>query len=65
MGYLGWTLLFMAGMIMILKPHWMWRLECFMKMKTGEPSEVYLKTSRIGGILFCVAAAAGVLWSAF
>lgn len=63
MGNLGWVAVFAAGVLMILRPQWMWKLERFFKMKVGEPSRTYLKTCRIGGIVFCAAAFVWAVWA--
>ena len=51
----GFALLFLLGLLMALKPLWMWKAEKFFKLKDGEPTKTYLKMSRVGGAVISVA----------
>ncbi len=51
----GFALLFLLGLLMAVKPLWMWKVEKFFKLKDGEPTQTYLKMSRVGGAVISVA----------
>ena len=44
--------LFGMGLLMILKPDLVWRLDHFFTVKGGEPTEWYLGITRVGGLFF-------------
>lgn len=49
----GGILIFALGMFIFLKPDLVWKLtEEWKSYRAGEPSDLYLKTTKIGGILF-------------
>ena len=50
MGYLLLGLLFLWGLLMVLKPEILWNLEHSDTIGKKEPSQRYIKTMRIGGI---------------
>ncbi len=50
------------GLIMLLKPEWIWRLEHWFSVKGGEPSELYIALTRIGGMLLCFFAIGLAVW---
>lgn len=56
MAYLGLVALFVLGVLMFLKPEWLWKLEHLFSVKGGEPTDFYLSMMRLGGIVFVVAA---------
>ena len=56
MEYAGLVVLFVLGVLMFLKPEWLWKLEHLLSVKGGEPTDFYLSMMRLGGIVFVVAA---------
>lgn len=51
----GGIIIFALGMFIFLKPGLIWKLtEEWKSYRTDEPSEFYLKTTKIGGILFAI-----------
>ena len=53
-GYILLALLFLWGLLMILKPEMLWELEHSDTIGKKEPSQRYIKTMRIGGIVCMV-----------
>lgn len=47
-------LLFLLGLFMVAKPEILWKLEHFLTVKDGEPSDLYLALTRIGGALIMI-----------
>ena len=56
MEYVGLFALFVLGILMFLKPEWLWKLEHLFSVKGGEPTDFYLSMTRIGGVVFAVIA---------
>ena len=56
MEYLGLVALFVLGVLMFIKPQWLWKLEHLFSVKDGEPTDFYLSMMRIGGVVFAVIA---------
>ena len=56
MEYVGLAALFVLGILMFLKPEWMWKLEHLFSVKGGEPTDFYLSMMRVGGVVFAVIA---------
>jgi len=56
MEYLGLIALFALGVLMFIKPEWLWKLEHLFSVKGGEPTDFYLSMMRIGGVVFAVIA---------
>lgn len=54
MKYLMMIFSFSLGLFMIIKPDWIWKIENFLDVKGGEPTEFYLVTMRLGGIVVCL-----------
>lgn len=51
----GGVIIFALGMFIFLKPDLVWKLtEEWKSYRADEPSEFYLKVTRIGGILFAL-----------
>ena len=51
----GGVVIFALGMFIFLKPDLVWKLtEEWKSYRADEPSEFYLKVTRIGGILFAL-----------
>ncbi len=51
----GGIIIFVLGMFMFLKPGVVWKLtEEWKSYRADEPSEFYLKVTKIGGILFAL-----------
>ena len=56
MEYVGLVALFILGILMFIKPEWLWKLEHLFSVKGGEPTDFYLSMMRIGGVVFAVIA---------
>lgn len=53
-------LLAALGLVMIFKPHWLWTIsESWKSSDATGPTDLYIKSIRIGGILCTLAAIAG------
>ena len=65
MGYVGLLVLFVLGVIMFLKPEWLWKIEHLFSVKGGEPTDLYLSAMRIGGFIMAVIAVIMVVYSLF
>ncbi len=51
----GGIIILALGMVMFLKPHIVWRLtEEWKSYGADEPSDLYLKSTKMGGILFAL-----------
>lgn len=55
MDYIWLFLLFILGIMMIVKPELLWRIEHIFTVKNGEPSDLYITLMRIGGLFFIIA----------
>lgn len=52
-----WSIIiFIIGMLVVAFPKSVWKLECLMNMKKGDPSAEYLRLCRIGGALLAAVA---------
>lgn len=47
-----YIVLFVASIFMIIKPEIMWKIEHFLTVKDGEPTDLYILITRLTGILF-------------
>ena len=56
MEYAGLIALFVLGVLMLIKPQWLWKLEHLLSVKGGEPTDFYLSMMRLGGVAFVVLA---------
>lgn len=56
MDFLWIIALFLLGLAGVLFPEQLWKLEHFLTVKNGEPSEYYLAVSRMLGVFFMLAA---------
>ena len=52
----GLVALLVLGILMFLKPEWLWKLEHLFSVKGGEPTDFYLSMMRVGGVVFAVIA---------
>ena len=43
-----------AGILSLAKPELLWRMEHWLSVKDGEPTQFYLVASRIGGVLLII-----------
>jgi hypothetical protein len=43
-----------TGLLMLIKPEIMWEIRHFLSVKNGEPTDFYLFTTRIGGIILII-----------
>ncbi len=50
------ALLLIAGVLLIVKPAWMWKVEHLFTARNEEPAEMYRVTARVGGALCLIAA---------
>lgn len=52
-----WILVLLAlGLMMLIKPRILWKIEHFLSVKDGEPTDFYLIGMRIGGAFFTLCA---------
>ena len=54
MDFLWLVLLCVLGLVMIVDPVLLWKLEHLFTVKGGEPTELYLGLTRVGGVIFLV-----------
>lgn len=52
MKYIWPILLLILSVFMIFKPEILWKMEHFLSVKGGEPSDLYIAFMRIGGVFF-------------
>jgi len=52
---LSLVLLLILGILMMVKPELLWKIEHFFTVKGGEPTDFYLTWMRIGGAIFTLA----------
>ena len=58
-------ILLALSLMMLLKPEWLWMAEHWLCVKGGEPTELYIALTRIGGmLLFFLTIGLGVLFTA-
>ena len=50
MDYIWIILLILLGLVMLLKPDILWKIENIFTVKNGEPADLYLALTRFGGI---------------
>lgn len=53
------TFLLVFGLLMLIKPEFVWKLDHFLSVKNGEPTELYLAVARISGLAFIAIAIGG------
>ena len=54
MEHIWLVILFILGIMMIIKPELLWKIEHIFTVKNGEPSDLYITLMRLGGIFFIV-----------
>ena len=60
-----WLVILLAlGILMVAAPRLLWKVEHFLSVTGGAPSELYLLAMRLGGIFFILAAVACILYLA-
>ncbi len=62
MDYLWIFVLLILGLFMIIKPELLWKIENFLSVKGGKPSDFYLASMRIGGAFFTICAIAVLIY---
>lgn len=55
MDYVYGIILVVLGVAMIAKPVLLWKIENFLFVKKGEPTDLYITLLRLGGIFFTLA----------
>ncbi len=54
-GLLQLILIFLAALaicgLCIFRPEWRWKLDHLLSVKDGEPSDIYITTTRVGGVI--------------
>lgn len=55
MDFIWIIILFILGLLMVLKPIVLWKIEHFFTVKDGEPTDLYVSLMRLGGVVFMVA----------
>ena len=53
------------GIIMLVKPKWMWMLKYGLTVQSGEPTDLYLVSTQIVGALIVVVAGFALIYSLF
>lgn len=48
------VILFVVGILAAFKPELMWKIDHFLSVKEGEPTDFYLGVSRFIGIVFVI-----------
>ena len=56
MDYLWLVFLYILSIMMIIKPEILWKIEHFLSVKNGEPSDWYLAFMRTGGTFLLITA---------
>lgn len=56
MDYVWIFLLLGLGILMIVKPELLWKIEHMFSVKEGRPTDFYLAGMRLGGVFFTVCA---------
>ncbi len=56
MKYLYLIILIILSVFMIFKPTLLWKIEHFLSVKNGEPTDLYITLMRIGGTFFLISA---------
>lgn len=57
-----WIFLFVSGIIMIVKPMFVWKVDHLLWVKDGEPTELYIQLTRVlGGVCVLVAVIGGIV----
>lgn len=56
MDYIWLLVLLALGLLMILKPELLWKVEHLLTVEDGKPTELYLAGMRIGGAFFTICA---------
>lgn len=60
--YLFLPLAIILGLLMMVKPEWFWKIEHFLDVKDGKPTEWYLAKLRLMGVgLFLLGAVACIV----
>lgn len=55
--------LLISGIIMIVNPMFVWKVDHFLSVKDGEPTELYIKLTRfLGGICILAAIIGGLIF---
>ena len=54
MKYLYLLILIVLSVFMIFKPTFLWKIEHFLSVKNGEPTDLYITLMRIGGTFFLI-----------
>lgn len=62
MDYLWPLVLLILGVFMLCYPKTLWKMENFLTVKNGEPTELYLLLMRIGGVFFILCSVSIVIY---
>ena len=62
MKYLYLLILIVLSVFMIFKPTFLWKIEHFLSVKNGEPTDLYITLMRIGGTFFLIASVVMVVF---
>ncbi len=54
MKYFYLLILIVLSVFMIFKPTLLWKIEHFLSVKNGEPTDLYITLMRIGGTFFLI-----------
>lgn len=50
------------GICMLCFPEMLWKIENFLWVKNGEPTDLYIALMRIGGVVFIICAIAAAIF---
>lgn len=65
MGWLSLLALAALGLLMLWQPRLLWRLDHFLSVKGGEPTELYLAVTRVAGAVMILGTAIAALYILF
>ena len=65
MDYVWLVLLFLLGIMMLIKPEFLWKIEHIFTVKNGEPTDLYMVLMRIGGVFFLIVSIIFVIYLSF
>lgn len=54
MDYIWLIFLALLSILMLCKPEFLWKIEHFLFVKDGEPTDLYLALMRISGLIFLI-----------
>ena len=65
MDYVWLVLLFLLGIMMLIQPEFLWKIDHIFTVKYGEPTDLYMVLMRIGGVFFLIVSIIFVIYLSF